>query len=170
VLGIESTPESWAATVPTVGLGQAERQPAEPHFELRLGSTERAAGSPWVLIARVGRPIKRVFGVELIFERTLPTSAIIDELVAEVDFLLVTVGGPDPWAYAQYHCTTASNLYSSIHWSFHRGQASEGIARKGKPGEVVHPDKGVARTAKRKAVGANATTRARQVTSRSPKE
>ena len=62
--------------------GKRNVNPAEPHFELRFGSTERAAGSPWVLIARVGRPIKRMFGVELIFERTLPTSSIIDELVA----------------------------------------------------------------------------------------
>lgn len=37
----------------------------------------------------------------------------------ELDFYLVELNEPDPWAYAIYHCGTASNLYSSIHWEYH---------------------------------------------------
>ena len=42
----------------------------------------------------------------------------------ELDFYLVELGEPDPWAYAIYHCGTASKVYSSVHWSWHPGSAS----------------------------------------------
>ncbi|MBI4333278.1 MAG: tetratricopeptide repeat protein [Chloroflexi bacterium] len=34
----------------------------------------------------------------------------------ELDFYLVGKGEKDPWAYARYHCGTAANLYSDVHW------------------------------------------------------
>ncbi len=46
----------------------------------------------------------------------LPLSA---DRKTELNFYLVEKGEPDPWAYAKYHCTTASNLYSSVHWSYY---------------------------------------------------
>ncbi len=36
----------------------------------------------------------------------------------ELDFYLVELRKPDPWAYAVYHCGTAANAYSDVHWSF----------------------------------------------------
>jgi len=36
----------------------------------------------------------------------------------ELDFYLVELRKPDPWAYAIYHCGTAANAYSDVHWSF----------------------------------------------------
>ena len=39
----------------------------------------------------------------------------------ELDFYLVELGEKDPFAYARYHCGTAANLYSRVHWSFHEG-------------------------------------------------
>jgi len=36
----------------------------------------------------------------------------------ELDFYLVEKGGANPWAYAKYHCNTAANMYSSVHWSY----------------------------------------------------
>jgi hypothetical protein len=35
----------------------------------------------------------------------------------ELDFYLVELKKPDPWAYAIYHCGTAANLYSPVHWA-----------------------------------------------------
>lgn len=111
--------------------------PAKGHFELRYGSAE-------VSVARVGRPVKRVFGVEFIVDRANPVSAaMMDAVVGELDFYLVTKRERNPWAYAQYHCGTAANLYSSVHWSFH--DALELTA-----------GKKAARTKKRKAAGAKA--------------
>ena len=41
-----------------------------------------------------------------------------DRARREIDFYLVELGKPDPWAYAIYHCGTAANAYSDIHWGF----------------------------------------------------
>jgi hypothetical protein len=46
------------------------------------------------------------------------------EAKTALDFYLVELNEPDPWAYAIYHCGTASNLYSSIQWE-HRLPAEE---------------------------------------------
>ena len=43
----------------------------------------------------------------------------------ELDYYLLDVGGPKPWAYAQYHCYTAANMYSKVHWGwFPKGPSS----------------------------------------------
>jgi hypothetical protein len=36
----------------------------------------------------------------------------------ELDFYLVDKREPNPWAYAKYHCNTAANMYSKVHWSY----------------------------------------------------
>ena len=41
----------------------------------------------------------------------------------ELDFYLVEhpkefPGTGDPWGYAIYHCNTAANMYSKVHWSY----------------------------------------------------
>jgi hypothetical protein len=35
----------------------------------------------------------------------------------ELDFYLVELDEPNAWAYAIYHCGTAANVYSSVHWA-----------------------------------------------------
>ena len=35
----------------------------------------------------------------------------------ELDFYLVELERPNAWAYAIYHCGTAANAYSSVHWA-----------------------------------------------------
>ena len=60
----------------------------------------------------MGRPIERVFDVEFIINRATRKSKMFDEVVAELDFYLLTKGEPDPWLYGQYHCGTAANVYS----------------------------------------------------------
>lgn len=106
----------------------AERavSPTEDHFELRYGSAEDSDWSAWVPVARVGRPIKRVFGVQFIIDRTTANSAkMIDAAVKELDFYIVELGEKDPWACARYHCTTIADAMSSVHWSLHSGEATE---------------------------------------------
>lgn len=53
---------------------------------------------------------------------------MLQDVKSELDFYLVEnaaaeenmgEGGPKRvWAYIRYHCTTASNIYSSVHWIF----------------------------------------------------
>ncbi len=46
-----------------------------------------------------------------------------------LDFYLVGLNKPDPWAYAIYHCNTAANMYSEVHWSyFPKGNQGERYA------------------------------------------
>ena len=88
------------------------------HFELRYGQPESPANS-WKPIALIGRPTQGMFPVEFFVDSTSETySSAISAVIRELDFYLVEKGERDPWAYARYHCGTASNLYSFVHWFF----------------------------------------------------
>ena len=43
------------------------------------------------------------------------TCPIKPKVMSELRYYLLDKGEPDPWNYAQYHCTTAANLYSAVH-------------------------------------------------------
>jgi uracil-DNA glycosylase len=50
----------------------------------------------------------------------------IEEIAEEIKFYMLELGEIDPWAYAKYHTTTASNLYSDVHWHyFKKGQLDD---------------------------------------------
>lgn len=71
------------------------------------------------LVALVGLPKDNVFEVEFLLaeDRGDPDKArILADVRAELDFYLLDVGRPDPWAYAHYHCGTFSNAYGNVHW------------------------------------------------------
>jgi hypothetical protein len=40
----------------------------------------------------------------------------LDAVRKELNFYFLELKEKDPWAYACYHCTTAGNLYSDVHW------------------------------------------------------
>lgn len=89
------------------------------HFELWFGSAADSSSDAWPLVARVGPAVRGVFPVEFVIDRKSPAAAGMIEAVArEVAFYLVELREPDPWLYAQYHCSTTSNLYSHVHWSY----------------------------------------------------
>jgi hypothetical protein len=44
---------------------------------------------------------------------------ILDDISEKLDFFLVELGEEDPWAYAIYHCSTASNMYSNVRWGYY---------------------------------------------------
>jgi len=94
---------------------------AQEHFEVSYGLA-KSDPSQWVMVARVGPPTNGGFGVQFMVERANPAyEQAINAVVEEVEFYLGNKGEPDPWAYAKYHCGTASNLYSSVHWSYREG-------------------------------------------------
>jgi len=77
--------------------------------------TYRAESEP---VASIGKGQRRTFVVQ--FEsrwRELDDDSMND-IKAELDFYLVELGEPDPWAYAIYHCRTAANVYSRVHWGY----------------------------------------------------
>ncbi|MDD5434518.1 MAG: cell division FtsA domain-containing protein [Nitrospira sp.] len=68
-------------------------------------------------VAIVGTPEGNVFPVQFLINNSHPDYAeVIKKVRSELDFYLVEKGEPDPWRYALYHCTTASNIYSIVHW------------------------------------------------------
>ncbi len=69
-----------------------------------------------------------MFPVQL-FEGT-PT--VSDDVGRELTLYLTKLNERDPWLYARYHCGTAANIYSTIHWTFVAGQ-SEALEE----GEVI---------------------------------
>ena len=95
---------------------EADGDPRADHVELLYGSEDVDPRS-WVPAARVGRPSGRDFPVEWLVDPEAPENRDMVEAVRrDLDFYLKDVGRPDPWAYAQYHCGTTSNLYGNVHW------------------------------------------------------
>lgn len=100
--------------------GQVDR--SADHFVLRYDPAQEGGPHPGVVIALVGRGSKKH---QLVVE-FVPTpdiegatlEAARQAVRAELDFYLVTKEEPDPWRYAIYHCTTAANAYSRVHWGY----------------------------------------------------
>lgn len=73
-----------------------------------------------VPVALIGRPENNVFPIRWLVGIEAPENKnMVDLVKRELNFYLVEKEEPDPWAYAQYRCTTASNLYSSVHWAYY---------------------------------------------------
>lgn len=49
-------------------------------------------------------------------------SEVVNSVVKELNYYLIELNEENPWAYARYHCTTAANIYSKVHWSYCEGQ------------------------------------------------
>lgn len=76
-------------------------------------------------IARIGRPKDRLFPVQWLVPVVASNEAAIEHVRRELDFYLAEKDEPDPWNYAIYHCGTAANLYSPVHWSYFPAPGSE---------------------------------------------
>jgi hypothetical protein len=107
----ESTPWEWKE-------GKVDR--ATAHLTLFVGEW----GEPALPVALVAKPVGNAFAVEFLevpqfdpdeYER------IKLAVAKELTFYLMEVGGKDPWNYAVYHCGTASNIYSQVHWGYFPG-------------------------------------------------
>src|SRR3989338_3008478 len=83
------------------------------------GGAIRQSGCPVALVAR-GRG--KTFTVQFLL-KARPTNKraakILKDVRRELDFYLIEHVWPDPWAYAQYHCYTAANVYSKVHWGWY---------------------------------------------------
>ena len=92
------------------------------HFELRYGDAAKCTWDECLRVALVSRNQDGSCNVEFLVERDDPrNSKIIECVVRDLNLYLVelrTPERPDPWKYLQYHCTTTSNIYSNVHWSF----------------------------------------------------
>jgi hypothetical protein len=102
------------------------------HIDLRCGDAEKTSYEEWIPIARISKPKHHVFLVEWILIPDSPNNQIINgKARKDIDYYLVEKGEDDPWGYAQYHCNSFGNMYSTIHWSyFPHGRGSERVSSK----------------------------------------
>ena len=97
---------------------EGEVNPEEEHIKLGYGGFE----DKFVPVALVVPEEDNCFIVEVLMtesDRDLEIQEILKQAKSELDFYLVEKHEQDPWAYAIYHCSTASNLYSKVHWSYY---------------------------------------------------
>lgn len=95
-----------------------------PHMKLFIGDRGESA----LPVAVVAKAVGNTFAVEF-----LPLPELNQEennriklaVTKELNFYLVEKGEKDPWQYAIYHCGTASNIYSDVHWGYYPGSSTE---------------------------------------------
>jgi hypothetical protein len=91
----------------------------EGKVDLRLDHIELIYGENKDPVARVGPRSRNTFVYELLIDNT----EIVSSVMKELNYYLIELNEEDPWLYAQYHCTTASNiLYSKVHWCNCKGE------------------------------------------------
>lgn len=85
------------------------------HIKLFVGPF----GDTAQLVALVAPAGERSFTVQFVVKKAGYAEAV-NEVTRELNFYLIEKGEDNPWAYAKYHCSTASNIYSSVHWGLYR--------------------------------------------------
>ena len=95
--------------------------PGQEHIEIRYGDASSAAYDQWIRVALVGPPVVRTFPVRWLSVSLSPE--ILAAVRHELDFYLIEHPASfpdtgDPWRYVVYHCATAANVYSKVHWSY----------------------------------------------------
>ena len=92
----------------------------EEHIWISYGDHDKF-DQPRKPVARLTKQTDNVFIVEWLVNRDLPENQrMVDETIRELYFYLVKHDCPpfSPWEYAIYHCGTAANLYSDVHWAY----------------------------------------------------
>jgi len=87
----------------------------DDHFKIRHNKSP----SP---VALVSKGEGKTFIVQFVIKRNNSDSTIqkiFDDVQRELNFCLIDKREKNPWGYAIYHCTTAANIYSEVHWGFY---------------------------------------------------
>ena len=103
---------------PSLKIVEGAVSPDDEHMKLSYGSfdTEKP---PFPIVARVSPPRKGVITLELLVDdSTTRGKEIIADVRRQVHWLFLEKGEANPLAYARYHCTTAANIYSHVHWNW----------------------------------------------------
>ncbi len=98
--------------------GKVDR--SAPHMKLFYGDWGESA----LPVALVAEPVGQSFAVEFLQVPELAQGEyepLKQAVIKELTFYLVDKGEKDPWQYAIYHCGTASNIYSKVHWGYFPG-------------------------------------------------
>lgn len=91
---------------------------ASEHMLLLYGDAGRLRPEQFIPAARVSPPQAGTFTVQFLVGEDQPAAEVLASVRQDLDFLLLEEHAPDRWGYARYHCTTASNWYSRVHWVY----------------------------------------------------
>ena len=86
----------------------------EEHIRLTYGDPQEDDWDKWPVVARMSRPVDDVFRVEWLVDPEAEPE-MVRAATQTIDFIMIWLREPDPWAYACYRCGTAGNLYSMVH-------------------------------------------------------
>jgi hypothetical protein len=90
----------------------------EEHIAISYGSVGTDE-TPFPTVARVSAPKDDVINLEFLIDNsTTRDTEIIADVRRKVHWLFLEKGEAKPWPYARYYCTTAANIYSSVHWNW----------------------------------------------------
>lgn len=88
------------------------------YFRIYHNTTDEILLDDDHLIALVAPPNGQIFNVTfLIKPSSEENKKILSDVKRELDFYINDKNEPDAYRYLQYHCTTASNIYSRVHWT-----------------------------------------------------
>lgn len=98
---------------------EGEVDTTKEYIELCYGKSFEEEHKNWISVAYIAPPKNNIFYVQfLIKESDELKEHALKEAKRELNFYLIELDRLDPWEYAIYHCSTAANIYSNIHWSF----------------------------------------------------
>jgi hypothetical protein len=90
------------------------------HLAISYGHMATEDPATFPMVARISAPLQHTFTVQFLLEpEDARTVEILEAVKKELDYYLLFIGQPNPWAYAKYHCSTASNSYSDVHWLYY---------------------------------------------------
>jgi hypothetical protein len=98
---------------------EGEVDTTKEYMELRYGKSFEEEHKNWLTVAYIAPPKNNIFHVQFLVEASDKMKKhALDEAKRELNFYLIELDRLDPWEYAIYHCSTASNVYSNVHWTY----------------------------------------------------
>lgn len=105
----------------------------EEHIELLYGDSDEVDSKDFIPVALVAPCEGKGFIVQYtLVADDADTRMMIEEVQEELRYYLIEKGERHPWQYAHYHCGSAANWYSSVHWCWQQGRSvHSGVALHG---------------------------------------
>ena len=97
---------------------------SQDHIEITYGKIRKdgpIGQNIFIPVALVAAPRRKTFKVQFLVKgNNAECPNMLAEVRKELDFYLTEIAGGSrlpPWQYVKYHCGTAANLYSNVHWN-----------------------------------------------------